>query len=135
MTKYKTVEGHDIVAAKCYELRDGTQIFITRLDPLDEYSKPILFATVGYDSCRRARRLGDYNDDAKSHPYDIMRPWKTPTQEFQEGIAKIVKDAEKPKKQTLKQFISDLWGDDLSNLSVPVLVCLIDDFEKQDETS
>ena len=80
---------------------------------------------------------------------------KTPTQDFQEGIAKIVKDkkpedcycweeAEKwekccgkkePEKQTLKQFISDAWGVDLSNLSVPALVCLIDDFEKANETS
>jgi len=75
-TKYTTVEGHPVEVAKCYELRDGAQIFIVRLDPVSEYTKPILFAIVGFDTCKRARRLGDFTDNDKSSDWDIMRPWK-----------------------------------------------------------
>ena len=50
-------------------------------------------------------------------------------------ILRLIASIEGPEKQTLKQFISEKWGDDLKNLSVVALVCLIDDFEKINETS
>lgn len=76
MTKYTTVEGHEIKLGERYELRDGKRAFITRLDSEGEYRQPICVAKAGYDSTHRCRMNGEHDNMTNTHDWDIMRPWK-----------------------------------------------------------
>lgn len=76
MTKYTTVEGHEIVVGECYQTRNGEKAFISYI--LDHgYKEEILGSVASWDS-----QIKWNKDGVAEHPpirrcllLDLMRPW------------------------------------------------------------